>query len=226
MGQLAASIAHEVNQPIGAIVANAQAALRWMNYTPPNTERVRNGLAYIVEDGMRASDVINRIREHVKKAPPRKDVFEINEMIRQVIGLARGEMNKNDVSLRTQLAAGLPPVRGDRVQLQQVVLNLIINAIEAMSGAGGGPRDLRINTIEDGANGLHVAVSDSGPGLSGESAEHVFDPFYTTKPSGMGMGLSICRSIIEAHGGQLWASANAPRGAIFQFTLPIHPDSE
>jgi PAS domain S-box-containing protein len=225
MGQLAASIAHEVNQPIGAAVTSAEAALRWLNCKPPNIERVQQGLARIVEDGVRAGEVINRIREHVKKAPPRKDAFEINETISQVIGLARGEMSKNGVSVRTTLAAGLPLVRGDRVQLQQVILNLIINAIEAMASIVQGERELLISTAAD-ADSLRVSVSDSGPGLNPESLGRLFDPFYTTKSSGMGMGLSICRSIIVAHGGQLWASANVPRGAIFQFTLPVRPDSD
>jgi PAS domain S-box-containing protein len=225
MGQLAASIAHEVNQPIGATVANAQAALRWLDGRSPNIERAQQGIARIVEDGLRAGEVINRIREHVKKAPPRKEVFEINEMIGQVIGLARGEMSKNGVAVQTQLAAGLPRARGDQIQLQQVILNLIINAIEAMASTDRGSRELLIRTATD-ANGLCVSVSDSGSGLDPDNLGRVFDPFYTTKPSGMGMGLSICRSIIEAHGGQLWASANVPRGAIFQFTLPAHADSE
>jgi PAS domain S-box-containing protein len=225
MGQLAASIAHEMNQPIGATAANAQAALRWLNCQPPNIERVQKGLTSIVDDTMRAGDVINRIREQVKKSPPRKDAFAINETISQVIGLARGEISKNGVSVQTTLAAGLPLVRGDRVQLQQVILNLIINAIEAMASTGDGQRVLLIGAAAD-ANSLRVSVGDTGPGLSPESHERLFDPFYTTKPSGMGMGLSICRSIIEAHGGQLWASANVPRGAVFQFTLPVRSDNE
>ena len=149
----------------------------------------------------------------------------INETISQVIGLARGEMSKNGVSVRTTLAAGLPLVRGDRVQLQQVILNLIINAIDAMASIVQGERELLISTAAD-ADSLRVSVSDSGPGLNPESLGRLFDPFYTTKSSGMGMGLSICRSIIVAHGGQLWASANVPRGAIFQFTLPVRPDSD
>jgi PAS domain S-box-containing protein len=220
IGQLTASIAHEVNQPIAAVVTNAQAALRWLNMQPPDPEEVRQALDRIVKAGRRAGDVINQMRALVRKSPPRKDQLEINEVIREVIALARSEVQKTGTWLQTQLADGLPLVQGDRIQLQQVMLNLILNAVEAMSGSDQGARELLISTEENEANGVRVAVRDWGPGLKSDSLDRLFDAFYTTKPDGMGMGLSICRSIIEAHGGRLWATANVPRGASFQFTLP------
>ena len=225
MGQLTASIAHEVNQPIAAAVTNAQAALRWLAARPPNLEEVRQALDHIVKDANRAGDVIGRIRELVKKAPPRKDRVDMNEAIREVIELTRGEAAKNGASVQTALGEGLPPIEGDRVQLQQVVLNLIVNAVQAMGTVEQGPRELFITTARAEPNGVLVAVKDSGPGVAPASLEHLFAPFYTTKPDGLGMGLSICRSIIEAHGGRLWVTANLPRGAIFHFTVPAHPDS-
>jgi PAS domain S-box-containing protein len=225
MGQLTASIAHEVNQPLAAAVTNAQAALRWLDGRPPNLEEVRQALARIVKDGNRGGEVIDRIRALIKKAPRRKDALAINEVIREVIELIRGEAVKNGISVQTQLAEGLPLIEGDRVELQQVILNLIINAVEAMSGAGEGSRELLISTGKAGSDGVSVAVRDSGSGLAPASFEHLFEAFYTTKPGGLGMGLSICRSIIEAHGGRLWATANLPQGAVFQFTVPAHPDS-
>jgi hypothetical protein len=164
--------------------------------------------------------VIDRIRALVKKAPPRKDRLEINEAILEVIALTRNEMANNGISVRTQLAASLPAIQGDRVQLQQVILNLLINAIEAMSRMSEGPRELLISTRDTETDGVVVAVWDSGPGIAPESVDRLFESFYTTKPTGLGMGLSICRSIIEAHQGRLWASANTPRGTVFQFTLP------
>ena len=171
-------------------------------------------------DADRAGDIIDRIRDHIKKAPPRKDRFDLNEAINEVIVLARSAITKNGVSVQTRLAEGLSPVQGDRVQLQQVVLNLILNAVEAMSSVEEGPRELLISTEQSQTGGVLVAVRDSGPGIDPEHLERVFDAFYTTKSSGVGMGLSICRSIIDAHGGRLWADANEPRGAVFQFTLP------
>ena len=222
MGQLTASIAHEVKQPIAATVSNAQAALRWLERQPPDLEEVRQALAHIVQDGKRAGDVVGRIRDLIKKAPPREDRLDINEAVREVIELTRGEAAKNGVRVRTQLANGLPRIQGDRVQLQQVMLNLIINAMEAMRGVSDGPRELLISTGTSDTGDVRVAVRDSGPGLTPAALERLFEPFYTTKPGGLGLGLSICRSIIEAHGGRLWASANVPRGAIFQFTLSMH----
>jgi PAS domain S-box-containing protein len=225
MGQLSASIAHEVNQPIAAAITNAHSALRWLGARPPDLEEVRQALGRIVRDGNRAGDVIGRIRDLIRKAPPRKDGLEINEAILEVIALTRGEVVKNGVSVQTQLAEGLPLIQGDRVQLQQVILNLIVNAVEAMSGVGEGSRELLISTGKAESDGVLVAVRDSGPGLAPASLERLFGAFYTTKPGGLGMGLSICRSIIEAHWGRLWATANVPQGAVFQFTVPAHPDS-
>jgi PAS domain S-box-containing protein len=220
MGQLTASIAHEVKQPIAATVTNAQAALRWLACEPPDLEEVRQALAHIVQDGIRAGEVVGGIRDLVKKAPPREDRLEINPAIREVIELTRGETVKNGVSVQTELADGLPLILGDRVQLQQVMLNLIINAVEAIGGASEGPRELLISSGKAGTDDVHVAVRDSGPGVPATGLERLFEPFFTTKPGGLGLGLSICRSIIQTHGGQFWATPNSPRGAIFQFTLP------
>ena len=220
MGQLTASIAHEVNQPIAAAVINAQAALRWLGARPPDLDEARQALGSIVKDASRAGDVIGRIREIIKKAPSLKDRVDINEAIREVIELTRGEAAKHGASVRTALGEGLPLVEGDRVQLQQVVLNLIVNAVQAMGAVEEGSRELFITTAQAESNGVLVAVNDSGPGLPAESLEQLFAPFYTTKPDGLGMGLSICRSIIESHGGRMWVTANLPQGAVFQFTVP------
>ena len=218
MGQLTASIAHEVNQPIAATVTNAQAALRWLDSRPPDLEETRLALSRILNSGIRAGNVLDRIRALIQKVPARTDRFDINDTILDVVALTRSELSSNRVSLQTQFAQGLPLVQGDRVQLQQVILNLIVNAIEAMSGVSEA-RELWISTEINASTGALVAVRDSGPGLDPASLEHLFDAFYTTKSSGMGMGLSICRSIIEAHGGRIWAEANVPQGAAFQFTL-------
>jgi PAS domain S-box-containing protein len=223
MGQLTASIAHEVNQPIAAAVTNAQTALRWLSAERPDLKEVRQALGRIVENGNRAGEVVGRIRALIKKAPPRKEGVAINDAILGVVALIHGEVVKNRVSARTQLAEGLPIIEGDRVQLQQVILNLVVNAIEAMSGQND-PRNLLISTEKNQPDGVLVAVRDSGPGLAPEALERLFEAFYTTKAHGMGMGLSICHSIIEAHGGRLWASANEPRGAVFQFTLPANSE--
>jgi PAS domain S-box-containing protein len=219
IGQLSASIAHEVNQPIGAAITYADAALRWLGANPPNLEEVREALGLVLESGVRAGEVMDRIRVLAKKAPPRKDSLEINEVILDVIALTSREMEKNGISAHTQLAESLPAIQGDRVQLQQVIVNLLMNAIEAMSGMSDGPRELLISTANSDP-GVLVSVRDSGPGLTPESVERLFESFYTTKPGGLGMGLSICRSIVEAHDGRLWAGANLPRGASFQFALP------
>jgi len=225
MGQLTASIAHEVNQPIAAAVTNAQAALRWLAARPPNLEEVRQALDHIVKDANRAGDVIGRIRAIIKKAPARNDRVDMNEAIREVIELTRGEVAKNGASVQTALGADLPLVEGDRVQFQQVILNLIVNAVQAMGAVEEGPRELFITTARAEPNGVLVEVKDSGPGVAPANLDQLFTPFYTTKLGGLGMGLSICRSIIEAHGGRLWVTANQPRGAIFHFTVLIHPDS-
>jgi C4-dicarboxylate-specific signal transduction histidine kinase len=222
MGELAASITHEVNQPLAGMVTNAGAGLRWLARQPPDVEEARQALGRIISDGERARDVIGRIRALIKKEPPRKDALEVNEAIVEVIALTRGEVMKNNVAVQTQLAEGLPRIPGDRVQLQQVLLNLILNAVEAMSGVSEGSRGLLIDTGKDASGRVLVAVQDSGPGLNPESFERLFDSFYTTKPGGMGMGLSICRSIVEAHGGRIWATPNAGPGITVQFTLPIN----
>jgi C4-dicarboxylate-specific signal transduction histidine kinase len=220
MGELAASLAHEIKHPFGAARNNARAALNFLDKQPPDLGEVREALGCIVDDADRAGNIIDRIRDQVKKAPPRKDRFDLNEAINDVIVLARSIIAKNAVSVQTRLAEGLFPVQGDRVQLQQVILNLVLNAVESMSSVEAEPRELLIGTEQTEANGVLVVVCDSGPGIDPENLERIFEAFYTTKSSGVGMGLSICRSIIDAHGGRLWASANEPRGAIFQFTLP------
>jgi C4-dicarboxylate-specific signal transduction histidine kinase len=224
MGQLTASIAHEVKQPIAATVGNAEAALSWLGHRPPDLDEVRDAVARIVKEGHRASEVIGRIRALVEKAPPLTDRLDINEAIREVIELTHGETVKNGISVRTDLADGLPLIHGDRVQLQQVLLNLIVNAVEAMSDVSKGTRELLITSGEVEGGYVLVAVRDSGPGLDPKCVDRLFETFYTTKATGMGMGLAICRSIIEAHGGRLWACTNEPRGAVFQFTLPVGRD--
>jgi signal transduction histidine kinase len=210
---------------VAAAFTNAQAALRWLAARPPDLEEVRQALDDIAKDVNRAGDVIGRIRDLVKKAPPRKDRVDINEAIGEVIELTRGEAAKQGAAVQTAFGEGLPLIEGDRVQLQQVVLNLIANAVEAMGAVAEGPRGLLITTARAEPDGVLVAVKDSGPGLAPASIERLFDPFYTTKPDGLGMGLSICRSIIEGHGGRLWVTANQPRGAIFSFTAPTYADS-
>ncbi|MER8732500.1 AAA family ATPase [Mesorhizobium sp. M1227] len=220
MGQLSASITHEVKQPIAAARNNACAALNFMDKNPPDLGEVRDALGCIVGDADRAGDIIDRMRDHIKKAPPRKECWDINAGIREVIELTRGESVKNGISMQADLADGLPLIEGDRVQLQQVILNLIVNAVEAMSGASDGTRELLVSSRRTDLGDVLVGVRDSGPGLAPETLDHVFEAFYTTKPSGLGMGLSICRSIIDAHGGRLWASADLPRGASVQFALP------
>jgi C4-dicarboxylate-specific signal transduction histidine kinase len=218
-GQLTASITHEVNQPITAAVTYALAAQRWLSAEPPNFREVDAALSHIVKEGNRAGEVVGRIRGLIKKAPARKDAVAINDAILEVIALTRTEAANNSVSVRTQLAEGLPRVQGDRVQLQQVLVNLIINAIEAMHDVGEEERELLISTRNE-PDGVSVEVRDSGPGFTPVALERVFEAFYTTKSGGLGLGLSICQSIIEAHNGRLWASANVPRGASVQFALP------
>jgi C4-dicarboxylate-specific signal transduction histidine kinase len=219
LGQLTASIAHEVNQPIGSARNNARAALNFLDRSPPDLGEVREALGCIVADADRAGGIIDRIRDQIKKVPPRSDRFDLNRAIEEVIGLAQSMITENGVSVQSRLASGMAPVHGDRVQLQQVVLNLILNAVEAMSSVEADERELLISTDQSEANGTLVAVRNSGPGIDPKHLELVFEAFYSTK-SGMGMGLSICRSIIAAHGGRLWAAATEPRGALFQFTLP------
>jgi PAS domain S-box-containing protein len=215
LGEMAASLAHEITQPFTTARNNASAALNFLDKKPPDLGEVREALDCIVNDVDRAGAIIGRIRDHIKKAPPRKDRFDVNEAINEVIVLARGEITKNGVSLDTHLTDGVISVEGDRVQLQQVALNLILNAVEAMGSVQEGPRELSISTEQTQVKGVLVAVRDTGPGIDGKHLERVFQPFYTTKSSGVGMGLSICRSIIDAHGGRLWTDANEPRGAVF-----------
>ena len=219
MGQLSSSIAHEVNQPITALITYSQAARNWLRDGSANLAEARTAIDRVSKEAYRAADIIGRIRDLVKKAPSKKDRFDINEAISDVIILTRGEAVKNGISVQTQLADGLPLVEADRVQLQQVILNLIINAIQAMSDVDA-RRDLHLSTVNIASEGTLVAVRDSGLGLKEDHLERLFEPFYSTKPDGLGMGLPICRSIIEAHGGRLWATPNDPRGAVFQFTLP------
>jgi PAS domain S-box-containing protein len=220
MGELAASLVHEITQPIASARNNARAALNFLDKQLSDLGEVREALVCVVGDADRAGDIIDRIRDHIKKAPPRKDRFDLNKAIAEVIALAGSAITKNGVSVRTGLAEGLFRVQGDRVQLQQVVLNLILNAVEAMSSVEVGARELLISTEQSQMGGVLVAVRDSGPGIDPEHLERVFEAFYTTKSSGVGMGLSICRSIIDTHGGWLWADVNEPCGAVFQFTLP------
>jgi C4-dicarboxylate-specific signal transduction histidine kinase len=219
IGEQAASLVHEITQPVGTAGNNARAALNFLDRQPLDLGEVREALACVVGDTDRAGEIIDRIRDHIRKAPPRKARFDLSA-IDEVIVLGRSAITKNGVLVQTRLAGGLFPVRGDRVQLQQVILNLVLNAVEAMGTVEAGPRELLISTEQTEANGVLVAVRDSGPGINPEHVERVFEAFYPTKSSGVGMGLSICRSIIEAHGGRLWAEANEPRGAMFQFTLP------
>ncbi|WP_077047399.1 trifunctional serine/threonine-protein kinase/ATP-binding protein/sensor histidine kinase [Pseudomonas sp. KK4] len=223
MGQLVASIAHEVNQPIAAAILNANAAVRWLNAQPPQIEEVQTVLGSLIIDANRAADVLGRIRSHIRKAPPQKEAMDICAAIAEMIEFTRGQIIKSGATIHTQLSQTLPLIEGDRVELQQVLLNLIMNALEAMNAVSEGERRLHISAALDDTGSVRVSVSDSGPGFMSDDAEQIFVSFYTTKPTGMGMGLSICRSIIEAHGGRLWASANLPRGANLQFTLPVAP---
>ena len=222
MGQLTASIAHEIKQPIATAHNNACAALRFLDKSPPDVAEVREALTCIVNDADRASDIVDRIGALIKKAPPQKEVVDLNAAILEVTALTRGEALKTGVTVSTQLAGELPRIQGDRVQLQQVMLNLIVNAIQSMRGVEDGNRELHLSTASIEPEGVCVAVRDTGHGLRPESLLRLFEPFYTTKPDGMGMGLSICRSIIEAHGGRLWATRPEPRGALFQFTIPAN----
>jgi len=219
LGELAASIAHEVNQPLAAIVADANASLNWLAAAEPELERVRETLAAIATDGHRAADVIQRIRQLATKTEPRKARLDVSDVVRDVAALVRAEVGRFEIALTLDLAPALPAVVGDRVQLQQVVLNLVMNAIEAMASVTARPRKLVIRSERD--DEVRVAVHDTGVGIAGSDVDRVFGAFFTTKPGGMGMGLSISRSIIEAHGGRLWVAPNEPHGAIFQFSLPV-----
>ena len=221
MGELAASIAHEVNQPLAGIVTNGNASLRWLAGGSPNLNEAREAIRRIIRDGSRAGDVVSRMRAIFKKTCAVKERLDINQAIEEVAILTQGEVRKNKVVLRMELAAYLPSITGDRVQLQQVVLNLILNGVEAMSTVRDRERELVISTeCGEGEDEVHVAVQDSGIGLDPKNVERIFDAFHTTKPDGLGMGLSISRSIVERHGGRLWAVSNVGPGATFRFTLP------
>ena len=222
MGELAAAIAHEVNQPLTAIVTNANFSLRQLKGSTPNLDELRTAITEIVNDGTRASAVISRIRGLLVKGSPRRTELDINEIIQEVITLLRNELKRSRIQLRTELAANLPRVQGDAVQLQQVLINLIMNAVEAMRLSTEQPRKLLIRSAKN-SDGIFVQVQDSGPGIEPELADGIFEPFFTTKADGIGMGLSISRSIIESHGGQL-SLVSASQGALFQFTLPINPN--
>lgn len=221
MGQLTASIAHELKQPLSAAIIGGDAGLNWLMRHPPEIEKVKQSVEQMVADVNRASVIIDRIHSLVKKHAPRMEKLDINGAILEVAGLIQGEVLKNGIIARMELAEFLPPIQGDRVQLQQVILNLMINSIQAMSDSAGGERELHVTTEQIASEDIRVAVRDSGPGFSAETQQRLFAPFYTTKPNGMGMGLSICRSIIEDHGGRLSASRIDPQGALFQFTIPV-----
>ena len=224
LGELAASIAHEVNQPLAAVVTNAAACLRWLDREPANLKEARGTLQSIINDGNRAGEVIQRVRALVNKTADQKAPLHINEVVNEVISLVQHELFSHRVALRLELPPTLPPVLADRIQLQQVILNLVINGIEAMQPVKDRPRELVIRTRLDEASQVLVTVSDSGVGVAAENADRLFDAFFTTKSNGMGMGLSICRSIVDAHGGRLSASDNSGPGATFQFTLPLHQE--
>ncbi len=219
MGELCASLAHEVNQPITAAVANADACLNWLARENPNLEKARESAMRIVEDGTRAAEIISRIRLLCKKGTPQRELVDVNEVIQGLIVLLRSQITRYLISVRMELAADLPQVRGDRVQLQQVMMNLMMNSIDAMKDVDGA-RELAIKSHRTGNEQLMVCVSDSGVGLPSQQADQIFHAFFTTKPHGIGMGLAICRSIVESHSGRLWAADNSPRGASFHLILP------
>jgi PAS domain S-box-containing protein len=223
LGEMTASIAHEINQPLGAIANSASACLRWLE--AQKVAEARQSAARVIAESRRAGEIIERIRELAKKTPPRKDWLDVNETIHEVMALLRTGARLNGVVVETQLSDDVPLILADRIQLQQVILNLMMNAIEAITGAGAGPRELWVRSGADGSQSVVVSVEDSGPGFDPENLDQLFKTFYTTKPQGLGMGLAISRSIVDAHGGRLWATANAPHGAVFQFTLPIRDET-
>jgi C4-dicarboxylate-specific signal transduction histidine kinase len=222
LGELTASIAHEVNQPLAGVIANAEACLRWLDRATPNLDAVRRSVEWVIEDGNRASEVIRRIRALANKTEIERVPLDVNEIVREVITLVQRELISHQVSLQMELAPVLPTILGDRVQLQQVIINLVMNGIEAMQPVTDRRRELVIRSCQDEPHQVLASLSDCGVGISAENADRLFNAFFTTKAGGMGMGLSICRSIVEAHGGRLWATANQPCGATFQFTLPVN----
>src|SRR5450631_57354 len=225
LGELTASIAHEVNQPLAAVVANAEACLRWLDRGTPDLDAVRRSVEWVIDDGNRASEVIRRVRALAKKTDIEKVPLDVNDVVKEVTALVERELVSHQVLLRMELAPTLSMILGDRVQLQQVIINLVMNSIESMQSVTDRPRELVIRSRQDEAHQVYVSVTDCGVGIFAEDADRLFNPFFTTKSSGMGMGLSICRSIMEAHGGRLWATANVPDGATFQFTLPVNADT-
>jgi PAS domain S-box-containing protein len=225
MGELTASIAHEVNQPLAAVVANAEACLRWLDRETPDLDAARRSVEWVIDDGNRASEVIRRVRSLANKAEIEKVPLDVKDLISEIISLMQRELISHQVTLVTEFAPALPMILGDRVQLQQVIINLVMNGIEAMQSVEDRPRELVIRSRQDEKQQVLVSVKDCGVGISAENADRLFSAFFTTKSSGMGMGLSICRSIMEAHGGSLWATANLPHGATFQFTLPVNADT-
>jgi signal transduction histidine kinase len=222
LGELTASIAHEVNQPLAAVVANAEASLRWLNRAQPDLAAARRSVEWVINDGVRASDVIRRVRALAKKSDMETARLELNQVVNEAVALVDRELIQHRVSLQTELAPALPEILGDRVQLQQVIINLLMNGIEAMEPVTDRPRNLLIRSGKDGTGQLILSVTDSGIGISAENANRLFNAFFTTKSSGLGMGLSICRSIVEAHGGRMSASSNEGPGATFQLLLPLH----
>ena len=225
LGELSAAIGHEVSQPLGAMIASVGACARWLAAKPPNIAEARAVLDNIAADSQRAREIIARIRALTKRQLPRKELLDVNRKVRDVLQLAEHELRSHEIMLQTELDETLPHVAGDRVQLQQVLLNLIVNAIDAMRGIGDRPRALTIVSGRDGPDAVLIEVRDSGTGL-GSGAERLFEPFYTTKAGGVGIGLSIARSIVEAHGGRLWAGPNEPQGAVFRFSLPVAEEIE
>jgi C4-dicarboxylate-specific signal transduction histidine kinase len=215
-----------VNQPLAAVVSSGNAGLRWLAAEPPNLEKARTGLTRIVRYAERASEVIARIRKLVKKSPPAEASLDVTEAIQEVLAMAVAEARRHHVTVRTQCSVDVPPAFGDRIQVQQVILNLVMNAIDAMKAVTGRPRELLIRCAQNEPGTILVAVRDSGIGVDPQGTDRIFDAFYTTKPDGLGMGLSISQSIIEAHGGQLWTVANDDHGATFQFTLPTDRGAE
>jgi signal transduction histidine kinase len=215
-----------VNQPLAGVVGNAGACLRWLAQDVPNLDKAQEAAHRIVRDGKRAGEIIARVRALTKRTPTAHEELDLNQTIQEVLALVGDEAKKKSVSIQTEFGGDLAPVAGDRVQLQQVVLNLVMNGIEAMSSVGDRARELVINTRNLEPDQVQVTVEDSGTGLDPTTADKIFDPFYTTKPGGMGMGLSICRSILEAHGGRLWAEGKDGPGTSFHFTLPKHHEEE
>ena len=221
LGELTAVIAHEVNQPLTGVVSSGNACLRWLSGETPNLAAARASVERVINAGNRAAEVIKRVRALIQKAPPQPERLNINDAITEVLGLVHEEIQRKSISLRTDLATNVPAICGDRIQLQQVILNLVLNAIEAMSGAPP-PRDLRVTSAKNEPNDVLVTVQDSGTGLDEKSLDRLFEAFYTTKSQGMGIGLAVSRTIVQTHGGLLWARPNAPRGAVFAFTLPAN----